>query len=52
MIGAYYTSSSFTRNYQIYYQVPNAIEIYEAKASRDNLRKKTYVISFTRVNGI
>lgn len=47
-VGAYYSTTSFTRNYKIYYQ-KSPLEIYEAKVSRDNLRKRTYVIGFTRL---
>ena len=49
LIGAFYTSSSFTKNYQIYYQKTGQLQIYEARVSRDNLRNRTYILSFTKM---
>lgn len=48
-LGAFYTTTSFTRNYKIYY-LKSPLDIYEAKLSRDNLRKKTYIVSFVKLS--
>lgn len=48
VVGAFVKVSSFTKNYQIYYMVENQ-EIYAAVVSRDQLRKRTYIISFGKL---
>lgn len=50
-MAVYFSASSFTRNYFIYFKNGKTpAQFYEARAVRDTLRKKIYVISFTRVN--
>lgn len=50
VVGAYVKSSSFTKNYQVYYmQQAASQDIYAAVISRDQLRKRTYIISFGKV---
>lgn len=45
---AYYGGVSFTRNYKMYYQ-RGLSELFEVSVSRDNFRKRTYILGITRI---